>query len=159
VCVQWHIAVVSKSVDIAATVHAVHYNAWLWKGGEEGSTFIEAWRVRMRMLSNTNGSVFVVCLWCVCCISQWIDLLLFRLPRCMCVYVCVLYVRFTTTPSVTWDEIGGLDALREELSFHIVQPITNPHQFEAIGLTVPAGVWNTTARAHTYTHAHTHAHP
>jgi len=42
---------------------------------------------------------------------------------------------------VTWNEIGGLDELKEELSFHIVQPIMNPQQFEAIGLTVPAGMF------------------
>ena len=47
---------------------------------------------------------------------------------------------FATIPDVTWNDIGALDELREELSMTILQPILNPQQFEAIGLTVPAGV-------------------
>jgi hypothetical protein len=47
---------------------------------------------------------------------------------------------FATIPDVSWNDIGALDELREELSMTILQPILNPQQFEAIGLTVPAGV-------------------
>lgn len=47
--------------------------------------------------------------------------------------------RFATVPDVSWDDIGALEELREELSLSILQPITNPEQFESIGLTVPAG--------------------
>jgi len=36
--------------------------------------------------------------------------------------------------------LGALDALREELSMTILQPILHPEQFEAIGLSTPAGV-------------------
>jgi len=41
---------------------------------------------------------------------------------------------------VTWADIGALDGLRKELSMTIYQPIKNRKQFEAIGLSVPAGV-------------------
>ena len=47
---------------------------------------------------------------------------------------------FATIPDVTWNDIGALDDLREELNMTILQPILNPQQFESIGLTVPAGV-------------------
>lgn len=47
---------------------------------------------------------------------------------------------FATVPDVNWEDIGALDVLREELSMSILQPIRNPEQFDAIGLTVPAGV-------------------
>jgi ribosome biogenesis ATPase len=47
---------------------------------------------------------------------------------------------FATIPDVTWNDIGALDSLREELNMTILQPILNPLQFESIGLTVPAGV-------------------
>lgn len=47
---------------------------------------------------------------------------------------------FATIPDVTWNDIGALDDLREELNMTILQPIMNPQQFESIGLTVPAGV-------------------
>ena len=47
---------------------------------------------------------------------------------------------FATIPDVTWNDIGALDDLREELNMTILQPILNPLQFESIGLTTPAGV-------------------
>lgn len=47
---------------------------------------------------------------------------------------------FATVPDVTWADIGALDNLRADLSMTIYQPIKNRKQFEAIGLSVPAGV-------------------
>eukprot|EP00462_Mataza_sp_D1_P005740 CAMPEP_0175120648 /NCGR_PEP_ID=MMETSP0087-20121206/735_1 /TAXON_ID=136419 /ORGANISM="Unknown Unknown, Strain D1" /LENGTH=352 /DNA_ID=CAMNT_0016402113 /DNA_START=155 /DNA_END=1216 /DNA_ORIENTATION=- len=47
---------------------------------------------------------------------------------------------FATVPDVTWADIGALDAMRSELRMTILQPIKNPKQFEAVGLTCPAGV-------------------
>jgi ribosome biogenesis ATPase len=47
---------------------------------------------------------------------------------------------FTTIPSVTWENIGALEAIREELRMSIVEPIRNPALFKLVGLTAPAGV-------------------
>lgn len=47
---------------------------------------------------------------------------------------------FATVPNVTWSDIGALDAVREELTMSIVEPIRNPERFTALGMTVPAGV-------------------
>jgi SpoVK/Ycf46/Vps4 family AAA+-type ATPase len=34
---------------------------------------------------------------------------------------------------VKWDDVGALDELHEELNMTILQPISNPAQFEALG--------------------------
>ncbi|EFJ46428.1 hypothetical protein VOLCADRAFT_105558 [Volvox carteri f. nagariensis] len=47
---------------------------------------------------------------------------------------------FTTTPDVTWDDVGALAEVREELSFAITEPIRNPERFEALGLPAATGV-------------------
>eukprot|EP00887_Chlorella_sp_A99_P002097 scaffold21.g2097.t1 len=47
---------------------------------------------------------------------------------------------FTTTPDVTWDDVGSLGEVREELSFAITQPIAHPALFEAMGLAAATGV-------------------
>lgn len=47
---------------------------------------------------------------------------------------------FATIPEVSWDDVGALDTLEEELDMAIVQPILDPALFESIGLSVPAGV-------------------
>ena len=47
---------------------------------------------------------------------------------------------FATAPNVTFDDIGALQEVRDDLEFSIMQPIKNPERFEAVGLQVPAGV-------------------
>lgn len=47
---------------------------------------------------------------------------------------------FTTTPDVTWDDVGALAEVREELSFAVTQPIHHPERFEALGLPAATGV-------------------
>ncbi|NWU96343.1 NVL protein, partial [Upupa epops] len=47
---------------------------------------------------------------------------------------------FVTIPDVTWADIGALEDVREELTMAILAPVRNPEQFEALGLTTPAGV-------------------
>ena len=47
---------------------------------------------------------------------------------------------FATAPNVTWDDIGALSEVRDDLEFSIMQPIRHPERFEAVGLQVPAGV-------------------
>ena len=47
---------------------------------------------------------------------------------------------FATTPDVTWDDVGSLGDIREELLFAISRPIANPQLFESIGLKVSVGV-------------------
>ena len=47
---------------------------------------------------------------------------------------------FSSAPDVSWNDIGALSGLHEELSLLVLQPILCPEQFEAIGLTSPAGV-------------------
>ncbi|KAL6749669.1 P-loop containing nucleoside triphosphate hydrolase protein [Haematococcus lacustris] len=47
---------------------------------------------------------------------------------------------FTTKPDVTWEDVGSLDEVREELSFSITQPIMYPERFEAMGMAAATGV-------------------
>lgn len=47
---------------------------------------------------------------------------------------------FSTIPDTTWDEIGGLESLREELYYSIVNAIQNPEKYAALGITSAAGV-------------------
>jgi SpoVK/Ycf46/Vps4 family AAA+-type ATPase len=47
---------------------------------------------------------------------------------------------FATVPGVTWADIGALDAVRDELSMAIVEPIRRPQRFVALGLTVRYGL-------------------
>ncbi|KAJ2695488.1 Ribosome biogenesis ATPase rix7 [Coemansia sp. IMI 209128] len=47
---------------------------------------------------------------------------------------------FATVPGVTWDDIGALSKVREELRMAVVEPIRNPEMFAQVGITAPAGV-------------------
>lgn len=43
-------------------------------------------------------------------------------------------------PNVSWDDVGALAQVRDELGMAILQPLRRPEAFRALGLTVPAGV-------------------
>ena len=47
---------------------------------------------------------------------------------------------FSTIPDTTWEDVGGLEELREELHFSIVHAISNPEKYLALGITSAAGV-------------------
>ena len=47
---------------------------------------------------------------------------------------------FATVPDVTWDDIGALESVREELALSVLEPISNPERFKELGLPLPAGV-------------------
>ena len=47
---------------------------------------------------------------------------------------------FTTTPEVTWEDVGSLTEVREELKFSVCEPIAHPARFHAMGLAVATGV-------------------
>jgi ribosome biogenesis ATPase len=47
---------------------------------------------------------------------------------------------FATVPDVSWEAIGALESIREELTISVLEPIRNPEKFQALGLTLPAGV-------------------
>nr|CCC94760.1 putative vesicular transport protein (CDC48 homologue) [Trypanosoma congolense IL3000] len=47
---------------------------------------------------------------------------------------------FTTIPNVTWDDIGALEDVREELLISILQPIRAPKLHRRFGLDHPVGV-------------------
>ncbi|KAJ3039394.1 hypothetical protein HDV00_012270 [Rhizophlyctis rosea] len=47
---------------------------------------------------------------------------------------------FATVPDVTWDDIGGLSTVRDELMWAIVQPIRDPELYATYGITAPQGV-------------------
>jgi ribosome biogenesis ATPase len=47
---------------------------------------------------------------------------------------------FATVPGVSWDEIGALGKIREELTLSVLEPIRNPEKFKALGIPLPAGV-------------------
>ena len=47
---------------------------------------------------------------------------------------------FATVPDVSWGDIGALASIREELTLSVLEPISHPERFEALGLCLPAGV-------------------
>lgn len=47
---------------------------------------------------------------------------------------------FATVPTVSWDDVGALDDVREELAFAITLPIAHPSAFAALGLGAATGV-------------------
>ena len=47
---------------------------------------------------------------------------------------------FATVPDVSWDDIGALQSVREELTLSVLEPIRSPEKFEALGLSTQAGV-------------------
>jgi ribosome biogenesis ATPase len=47
---------------------------------------------------------------------------------------------FATVPDVSWSDIGALVNIREELTLSVLEPISHPERFEALGLPLPAGV-------------------
>ncbi|KAK4076504.1 hypothetical protein Trihar35433_3064 [Trichoderma harzianum] len=46
---------------------------------------------------------------------------------------------FTVIPSVTWDQVGALEQVREQLHMSIIGPIKNPELYQEFGLRRPAG--------------------
>ncbi|XP_023023254.2 nuclear valosin-containing protein-like smid [Leptinotarsa decemlineata] len=47
---------------------------------------------------------------------------------------------FATVPDTTWDDIGSLTNIREELQLSIVAPVRHTEQFEKLGINIPTGV-------------------
>ncbi|KAJ1966827.1 Ribosome biogenesis ATPase rix7, partial [Dispira parvispora] len=47
---------------------------------------------------------------------------------------------FATVPDVSWDDIGALSRVRDELRMAVVEPIRHPDYFARVGITAPAGV-------------------
>ena len=47
---------------------------------------------------------------------------------------------FATVPDVSWDNIGALHSIREELTISVLEPIRSPEKFKALGLSPQAGV-------------------
>ncbi|XP_034950714.1 nuclear valosin-containing protein-like isoform X2 [Chelonus insularis] len=47
---------------------------------------------------------------------------------------------FATVPDVTWEDIGSLQEIREELQMAILAPVKHSESFAAFGLTTPTGV-------------------
>lgn len=47
---------------------------------------------------------------------------------------------FAVVPNTTWDDIGALSYVREELRLAVVEPIRHPELFASVGISSPAGV-------------------
>ncbi|KAN0009647.1 hypothetical protein ACTFIU_006944 [Dictyostelium citrinum] len=47
---------------------------------------------------------------------------------------------FATIPNVTWDDVGALSGVREELTNSILRPIRYPKKYKNMGIDSPAGV-------------------
>lgn len=47
---------------------------------------------------------------------------------------------FASIPDVSWDNIGALQSIREELTISVLEPIRSPEKFKILGLQLPAGV-------------------
>lgn len=46
---------------------------------------------------------------------------------------------FTVVPSITWDQVGALHAVRDQLNMSIIGPIKDPELYRAFGMQRPAG--------------------
>ncbi|KAK5997326.1 putative AAA domain-containing protein C16E9.10c [Cladobotryum mycophilum] len=46
---------------------------------------------------------------------------------------------FTVIPNVTWEQVGALEKVREQLEMSIIGPIKNPELYQEFGLRRPAG--------------------
>jgi len=47
---------------------------------------------------------------------------------------------FATVPDTSWDDIGALAGVREELRMSVVEPIRHPDLFKSVGIVAPMGV-------------------
>ncbi|KAF2129202.1 AAA-domain-containing protein [Dothidotthia symphoricarpi CBS 119687] len=47
---------------------------------------------------------------------------------------------FATVPDTTWQDVGALKGIREELEMAIIEPIKNPERFAKVGITSATGV-------------------
>lgn len=47
---------------------------------------------------------------------------------------------FAMAPDVTWNDVGALTEVREELKHNVLEPIAHPERFRALGLELPAGI-------------------
>ena len=47
---------------------------------------------------------------------------------------------FATVPNTSWEDVGALEGIREELSMAILAPVRYPQQFASLGLSSPPGV-------------------
>lgn len=47
---------------------------------------------------------------------------------------------FITVPDVTWDDIGSLRDIRQELNLAIIAPVKYPNRLKVLGLNAPSGV-------------------
>lgn len=47
---------------------------------------------------------------------------------------------FVTVPDVTWDDIGSLQDVREELQLTVLAPVKHPDKMKSLGLTAPSGI-------------------
>ena len=72
---------------------------------------------------------------------------------------------FATVPNTTWEDVGALEGIREELSMAILAPVRYPQQFASLGLSSPPGVLlagppgcGKTLLAKVHAHARTHTH-
>lgn len=47
---------------------------------------------------------------------------------------------FAVVPNTSWEDIGALSYIRDELRMAVVEPIRHPGKFAAVGISAPAGV-------------------
>ena len=47
---------------------------------------------------------------------------------------------FAIVPDVSWNDVGALAEVRDELIHNVLEPIAHPERFRSLGLEVPAGV-------------------
>ncbi|KAI8619370.1 P-loop containing nucleoside triphosphate hydrolase protein [Chytriomyces sp. MP71] len=47
---------------------------------------------------------------------------------------------FATVPDITWEDVGALGHVRDELRMSVVEPIKHPELFARVGITKPMGV-------------------
>lgn len=47
---------------------------------------------------------------------------------------------FATVPGISWEDVGGMEEIKNEISFSITQPISHPEYFQALNISLATGI-------------------
>lgn len=80
-----------------------------------------------------NNMLWLLCSLTNCSISDYLfHYLYYQREALKKVQPCLTRQGFSTRPNVTWDDVGGLDHLREEFYHHVIRPLKFPEEYKVI---------------------------